>query len=142
MTRAETDAALIEQVARLFYEEQLTKLEIAARLGISRFRVARLIDRALPREPPSVGRAQRAGPDQRRARPARVLAEGADPDDRDRQLGIPAHDARDIREPEEGGAGLRRVDECGSVHPVMRGPEPLGEDARQVAGVGVGAEPG
>jgi DNA-binding transcriptional regulator LsrR (DeoR family) len=47
MTRAETDAALIEQVARLFYEEQLTKLEIAARLGISRFRVARLIDRAL-----------------------------------------------------------------------------------------------
>jgi DNA-binding transcriptional regulator LsrR (DeoR family) len=48
MTAAETDgAALVEQVARLFYEEQLTKIEIAARLGISRFRVARLIDRAL-----------------------------------------------------------------------------------------------
>ena len=39
--------ALVEQVARLFYEQQLTKIEIAARLGISRFRVARLLDRAL-----------------------------------------------------------------------------------------------
>lgn len=46
-TRATTEDALVEQVARLFYEQQLTKLEIAARLGISRFRVARLIDRAL-----------------------------------------------------------------------------------------------
>jgi DNA-binding transcriptional regulator LsrR (DeoR family) len=41
------DAGVVEQVARLFYEEQLPKIEIAARLGISRFRVARLIDRAL-----------------------------------------------------------------------------------------------
>jgi DNA-binding transcriptional regulator LsrR (DeoR family) len=48
MTAAErAEAALVEQVARLFYEEQLTKVEIAARLGISRFRVARLLDRAL-----------------------------------------------------------------------------------------------
>jgi DNA-binding transcriptional regulator LsrR (DeoR family) len=39
--------ALIGQVARLFFERQLTKVEIAARLGISRFRVARLLDRAL-----------------------------------------------------------------------------------------------
>lgn len=39
--------ALVEQVARLFYEQQLTKVEIAARLGVSRFRVARLLDRAL-----------------------------------------------------------------------------------------------
>jgi DNA-binding transcriptional regulator LsrR (DeoR family) len=46
-TRATTEDALVEQVARLCYEQQLTKLEIAARLGISRFRVARLIDRAL-----------------------------------------------------------------------------------------------
>ena len=38
---------LIGQVARLFFERQLTKVEIAARLGISRFRVARLLDRAL-----------------------------------------------------------------------------------------------
>jgi DNA-binding transcriptional regulator LsrR (DeoR family) len=38
---------LIGQVARLFFEQQLTKVEIAARLGISRFRVARLLDRAL-----------------------------------------------------------------------------------------------
>ncbi len=44
---AADDAGLVEQVARLFYEEQLPKIEIAARLGISRFRVARLIDRAL-----------------------------------------------------------------------------------------------
>jgi DNA-binding transcriptional regulator LsrR (DeoR family) len=38
---------LVEQVARLFFEQQLTKVEIAERLGISRFRVARLLDRAL-----------------------------------------------------------------------------------------------
>lgn len=35
------------QVARLFFERQLTKTEIASRIGISRFRVARLIDQAL-----------------------------------------------------------------------------------------------
>lgn len=35
------------QVARLFFDRQLSKIEIAARLGISRFRVARLIDGAL-----------------------------------------------------------------------------------------------
>ncbi len=39
--------ALLDQVARLFFERQLTKVEIASRLGISRFRVARLLDRAL-----------------------------------------------------------------------------------------------
>lgn len=33
-------------VARLYYEQGLTKLDIAARLGISRFRVARLLDAA------------------------------------------------------------------------------------------------
>jgi DNA-binding transcriptional regulator LsrR (DeoR family) len=38
---------LVERVARLFYEEQLTKVEIASRLAVSRFRVARLLDRAL-----------------------------------------------------------------------------------------------
>jgi DNA-binding transcriptional regulator LsrR (DeoR family) len=38
---------LLGQVARLFFEHQLTKVEIAARLGISRFRVARLLDRAV-----------------------------------------------------------------------------------------------
>jgi DNA-binding transcriptional regulator LsrR (DeoR family) len=38
---------LLGQVARLFFERQLTKVEIAARLGISRFRVARLLDRAV-----------------------------------------------------------------------------------------------
>ena len=44
--RDERDA-LASQVARLFFERQLTKVEIAARLGISRFRVARLLDQAL-----------------------------------------------------------------------------------------------
>lgn len=37
----------MERVARLFYEDQLTKLEIAQRLRVSRFQVARLLDRAL-----------------------------------------------------------------------------------------------
>ncbi|MDQ3127657.1 MAG: hypothetical protein M3Q66_04270 [Chloroflexota bacterium] len=41
------DGGLEGQVARLFFERQLTKVEIASRLGISRFRVARLLDRAL-----------------------------------------------------------------------------------------------
>ncbi len=41
------DSALAGQVARLFFDRQLTKVEIAGRLGISRFRVARLLDRAL-----------------------------------------------------------------------------------------------
>lgn len=40
-------AGLVDQVARLFFERQLTKVEIAARLRISRFRVARLLDQAL-----------------------------------------------------------------------------------------------
>lgn len=46
---SETDvtSAPLGQVARLFFEHQLTKVEIAARLGISRFRVARLLDRAV-----------------------------------------------------------------------------------------------
>jgi DNA-binding transcriptional regulator LsrR (DeoR family) len=38
---------LSTQVARLFFDRQLSKVEIASRLGISRFRVARLIDGAL-----------------------------------------------------------------------------------------------
>jgi DNA-binding transcriptional regulator LsrR (DeoR family) len=38
---------LVDQVARLFFERHLTKVEIAGRLRISRFRVARLLDQAL-----------------------------------------------------------------------------------------------
>ena len=38
---------LASQVARLYFDRQMTKVEIAAHLGISRFRVARLIDSAL-----------------------------------------------------------------------------------------------
>ena len=34
------------QIARLYFDRQLTKVEIAERLGISRFRVARLLDQA------------------------------------------------------------------------------------------------
>ncbi len=37
---------LAGHVARLFFDRQLSKVEIGQRLGISRFRVARLIDRA------------------------------------------------------------------------------------------------
>ncbi len=40
-------SSLTGQVARLFFDRQLTKVEIAGRLGISRFRVARLIDEAV-----------------------------------------------------------------------------------------------
>jgi len=39
--------ALAPEVARLYFERQLSKVAIGAQLGISRFRVARLIDRAL-----------------------------------------------------------------------------------------------
>lgn len=35
------------EVARLFFDRQMSKVEIGSRLGISRFRVARLIDQAL-----------------------------------------------------------------------------------------------
>lgn len=38
---------LATHVARLFFDRQMTKVEIAAHLGISRFRVARLLDGAL-----------------------------------------------------------------------------------------------
>ena len=47
MTTPTAPSTLAGQVARLFFERQLTKVEIASRLGISRFRVARLIDQAL-----------------------------------------------------------------------------------------------
>lgn len=49
MKREEELAALTSQVARLFFDRQLSKTEIAARLGISRFRVARLVEQALAR---------------------------------------------------------------------------------------------
>jgi deoxyribonucleoside regulator len=39
--------SLATQVARLFFDRGMTKVEIAASLGISRFRVARLLDGAL-----------------------------------------------------------------------------------------------
>jgi DNA-binding transcriptional regulator LsrR (DeoR family) len=42
-----TGTPLTSHVARLFFDRQLSKVEIATRLGISRFRVARLIDEAL-----------------------------------------------------------------------------------------------
>ena len=46
-TAVPASADLSTQAARLFFDRQLSKVEIAARLGISRFRVARLIDDAL-----------------------------------------------------------------------------------------------
>lgn len=39
--------AVASEVARLFFDRQLSKVEIGQRLGISRFRVARLIEQAL-----------------------------------------------------------------------------------------------
>jgi DNA-binding transcriptional regulator LsrR (DeoR family) len=41
------DARAAAEVSRLFFDRQLTKVQIGAQLGISRFRVARLIDQAL-----------------------------------------------------------------------------------------------
>jgi DNA-binding transcriptional regulator LsrR (DeoR family) len=46
-TETVATTTLTGQVARLYFDRQLTKVEIATRLGISRFRVARLIDQAL-----------------------------------------------------------------------------------------------
>jgi DNA-binding transcriptional regulator LsrR (DeoR family) len=46
---ADPGITLALQAARLFFDRQLSKVEIARRLGISRFRVARLIDQALAR---------------------------------------------------------------------------------------------
>lgn len=45
--RAGSSAELATQVARLFFDRRMNKVEIAQRLGITRFQVARLIDRAL-----------------------------------------------------------------------------------------------
>ncbi|MBA2634757.1 MAG: hypothetical protein H0U86_17465 [Chloroflexi bacterium] len=47
MGRGDGSATFAIQIARLFFERQLTKTEIGEKLGISRFRVARLIDQSL-----------------------------------------------------------------------------------------------
>lgn len=47
MSTTMTEIILATSVARRFYLDGLTKLQIAEELGISRFRVARLIDRAV-----------------------------------------------------------------------------------------------
>jgi len=48
--RADAEAvALASQVARLFFDREMTKVQIAASLGISRFRVARLLELARQR---------------------------------------------------------------------------------------------
>jgi DNA-binding transcriptional regulator LsrR (DeoR family) len=43
---APDDTALASQVARLFHDREMTRVQIAHRLGISRFRVARLLEQA------------------------------------------------------------------------------------------------
>lgn len=48
-TRRDREDLLAGQVARLFFGEQINKSEIAKQLGMSRFRVARLIEEALAR---------------------------------------------------------------------------------------------
>jgi DNA-binding transcriptional regulator LsrR (DeoR family) len=47
MTQPARSTALAGQIARMYFDRQMTKVEIATHLGISRFRVARLIDGAL-----------------------------------------------------------------------------------------------
>src|SRR5437879_7702196 len=47
MSARSSPTPLVLQVARLFIKRKLTNVEIASRLGMSRFRVARLIDQAL-----------------------------------------------------------------------------------------------
>ncbi|MGZ9161111.1 MAG: sugar-binding transcriptional regulator [Candidatus Limnocylindrales bacterium] len=47
MTSSPAATSLASQVARLYFDRGMTKVEIAAHLGISRFRVARLLDGAL-----------------------------------------------------------------------------------------------
>jgi DNA-binding transcriptional regulator LsrR (DeoR family) len=47
MASPSASPVLATQIARLFFDRQMSKVEIAAHLGISRFRVARLIDGAL-----------------------------------------------------------------------------------------------
>ena len=44
---ADAGPSLPTQVARLYFDRGMTKVEIAGHLGISRFRVARLLDIAL-----------------------------------------------------------------------------------------------
>jgi DNA-binding transcriptional regulator LsrR (DeoR family) len=71
----------------MFFDRQLTKVEIAARLGISRFRVARLLDRALEegivriefRDGPSEDRELARAVEDRFG--LRVCAVASDPDD-------------------------------------------------------------
>ncbi len=47
VTRAvQTDRALVAAVARAYYLEELPRVEIAHNFGISRFKVARLLERA------------------------------------------------------------------------------------------------
>jgi DNA-binding transcriptional regulator LsrR (DeoR family) len=49
-THEESEAvALASQVARMFFDREMTKVQIASQLGISRFRVARLIEYARQR---------------------------------------------------------------------------------------------
>lgn len=80
---------IASQVARLFFDRQMTKVEIAAHLGISRFRVARLIDGALAdglvriefRDIPSEDRAVAAALEERYRLDLCAVAESSGEDD-------------------------------------------------------------
>ena len=81
--------ALMAQAARLYFDRQRSKVEIAAALGISRFRVARLIGEALDtglvrieyRDTPSADRELAAEMEERFAIDLCVVAGRADPVD-------------------------------------------------------------
>lgn len=94
MTAAVRDAPnLITQAARLHFDRGQSKVEIAAALGISRFRVARLIDRAIDeglvrieyRDAPAPDRALAATLERRYGLDLCVVAGGTDLDEVTRQ---------------------------------------------------------
>lgn len=87
---------IASQVARLFFDRQMTKVEIAAHLGISRFRVARLIDGALAdglvriefRDIPAEDRAVAAALEERFGLDLCAVAESDDQDTRGSLTGV------------------------------------------------------
>jgi DNA-binding transcriptional regulator LsrR (DeoR family) len=89
MTDIDDASGLMTQAARLYFDRQQSKIEIAAALGISRFRVARLIARALAdglvrieyRDAPAADRVIAAAIEERYGLDLCVVAGGPDVED-------------------------------------------------------------
>ena len=89
MTDIDDATGLMTQAARLYFDRQQSKIEIAAALGISRFRVARLIARALAeglvrieyRDAPAADREIAAAIEERYGLDLCVVAGGPDAED-------------------------------------------------------------